>query len=240
MVFGRVADDYDRTRPGYPAAAVEWLVGATPHQVLDLGAGTGKLTAALVAAGHAVVAVDPSPQMLAILRRNIPAADAREGSAESVPLPDAAADIVAVAQAFHWFDHASAVREIARVLKPCGRLALVWNLRDESTPWVAELSRAIGSTDALPDEVAPALRYARTYFDEFESAQFRHVQRLDRDTLLGLVMSRSYVAIRPAGERDTICAAVGELFDRFAEPDGLTLPYVTHCFRATRSLRNRN
>lgn len=233
-VFGQVADDYARTRPGYPAAAVGWLVGSAPRRVLDLGAGTGKLTGALVVAGHDVVAVEPSQQMLAILRTTVPSADARDGSAESIPVPDATMDIVVVAQAFHWFDHATAVPEIARVLKPGGRLGLVWNLRDESTPWVAELSLVIGSEDALPEEVAPALSVARTHFDEFETAQFQHSQRLDRDTLLGLVRSRSYVAIRPADEQNAIYAEVDRLFDRFADPDALTLPYVTQCYRGAR------
>ena len=155
VVFGQVADVYHRSRPGYPAEAVEWLVGNTPRRVLDLGAGTGKLTAALVAAGHEVVAVEPSAQMLAILRTNVPDVDAREGRAEAIPVPDADVDAVVVAQAFHWFDHALAVPEIARVLRPGGRLALAWNLRDTTAPWVAELSRVIGSADANLAEVPP-------------------------------------------------------------------------------------
>lgn len=236
-VFGKVADVYDRTRPGYPPEAVEWLVGSTPHRVLDLGAGTGKLTAALVDAGHDVVAVDQSTQMLAILRKSMPSADVREGRAEAIPLPDADVTTVVAAQAFHWFDHSVALPEIARVLQPHGRLGLVWNLRDESTPWVAELSRVIGSDDASTAELTPGLEAARTHFEAFESALFRYVQRLDRDTLLGLVRSRSYVAIRPTDEQDAICADVAGLFDRFAGPDGLTLPYVTHCHRARRSFR---
>jgi ubiquinone/menaquinone biosynthesis C-methylase UbiE len=234
QVFGQVAGVYDRSRPGYPAAAVEWLVGRTPQRVLDLGAGTGKLTAALVAAGHEVIAVDRSPQMLAVLENAVPQAAARVGSAEAIPIPAAAVNTVVVGQAFHWFDHAVAVPEIARVLQSRGRLGLVWNLRDESNPWVAELSRVIGSVDASTVEIIPGLEAARSHFDAFESAQFRHAQRLDRDTLLGLVTSRSYVAVRPALEQDAICAEVGRLFDRFAEQEQLILPYVVHCHRGTR------
>jgi ubiquinone/menaquinone biosynthesis C-methylase UbiE len=233
-VFDHVADTYDRTRPGYPAAAVEWLVGSTAHRVLDLGAGTGKLTAALVAAGHDVVAVDPSRQMLAILQTTVSYADVREGAAEAIPLPDYDVSTVVVAQAFHWFDHSAAIPEIARVLQPHGRLALTWNLRDESTPWVAELSRIISGEDASPELMAPGLRAARSHFDTFESAKFRQTQRLDLDMLLGLVRSRSYVAVRPADEQDEICADVAGLFDRYADATGLTLPYVTHCYRAHR------
>jgi ubiquinone/menaquinone biosynthesis C-methylase UbiE len=232
LVFGQVADVYGRSRPGYPVAAVNWLVGGPPHRVLDLGAGTGKLTASLAAAGHDVFAVDPSPQMLAVLRSAIPGAVALEGRAEAIPLPDSDVDTVVVAQAFHWFDHAAAVPEIARVLRPGGRLALVWNLRDESTPWVAELSRIIGSQDALPVEVAPALRAAHTLFGQLETARFRHTQRLDQDILVSLVRSRSYVAVRSAAEQTEIVAEVIRLFDRFAESDQLVLPYVTLCYRA--------
>ncbi len=236
QVFGQVADIYDRARPGYPAAAVEWLVGGPPRRVLDLGAGTGKLTATLVTAGHDVIAVDPSPQMLAVLRSANPRAAALEGRAEAIPLPDADVDTVIVAQAFHWFDHTAAVPEIARVLRPGGRLALVWNLRDESTPWVAELSRIIGSQDASPVEVAPALRAAHTQFDQLETAQFRHTQRLDRDMLVSLVRSRSYIAVRSAVEQAETVAEVVKLFDRFAESSQLVLPYVTRCYRATRGM----
>lgn len=237
MVFGQVADVYHRSRPGYPAGAVEWLMGNTPRRVLDLGAGTGKLTAALVAAGHEVVAVEPSAQMLAILRTNMPDVDAREGRAEAIPVPDADVDAVVVAQAFHWFDHALAVPEIARVLRPGGRLALAWNLRDTTAPWVAELSRVIGSADANLAKVTPALRAASTHFDTFEPAQFRHDQRLDLDTLLGLVRSRSYVAVRPEDEQREICARVSQLFDRFATSNELTMPYLTDCYRALRRQR---
>jgi ubiquinone/menaquinone biosynthesis C-methylase UbiE len=234
QVFGQVADVYDRTRPGYPAAAVDWLAGGPPRRVLDLGAGTGKLTAALVAAGHDVVAVEPLAPMLSILRTTVPAADSREGRAELIPLPDADVDVVLAAQAFHWFDHEEAVPEIARVLRPGGRLGLVWNIRDESTPWVAELSRVIGSADASLSEVTPSVRAARTHFDVFETARFRHTQRLDRDELLGLVRSRSYVAVRPVEEQNEIDAEVAELFGRFAESGALSLPYVTHCYRTSK------
>jgi ubiquinone/menaquinone biosynthesis C-methylase UbiE len=235
QVFGQVADVYDRTRPDYPAAAVEWLAGSEQRRVLDLGAGTGKLTAALVTAGHDVVAVEPLAQMLAILRTSVPDAAALEGRAEAIPLPDADVDVVVVAQAFHWFDHERAVPEIARVLRPSGRLALVWNLRDESRRWAAELSRVIGSADASLAEVTPAVRAAaRPHFDAFDTARFRHAQRLDREMLLGLVKSRSYVAVRPVGQQNAIFAQVAALFDRFAESGELTMPYVTHCYRASR------
>ena len=129
--FAGVADVYERSRPGYPEAAVVWLAGSTPGDVVDLGAGTGKLTRSLVALGHRVTAVEPLEEMLAQLRASVPAARALTGGAEAIPLPDASIDVVTCAQAFHWFDHDRALAEIARVLRPGGRIALVWNMRDD-------------------------------------------------------------------------------------------------------------
>src|SRR4051812_12101086 len=129
--FGGVADDYHRARPGYPVEAVRWLLGSSPLDVVDLGAGTGKLTAVLVGEGHRVVAVEPLEPMRSRLVAALPATPALEGSAEEIPLPDGCADAVVVGQAFHWFDVEPALREIARVLRPGGTLGLLWNARDE-------------------------------------------------------------------------------------------------------------
>nr|WP_051425554.1 class I SAM-dependent methyltransferase [Jiangella gansuensis] len=229
--FGGVAGIYERTRPDYPAAAVAWLTGEHPRRVLDLAAGTGKLTRSLVAAGHDVVAVDPSEPMLVQLRAALPGVDARVGSAEAVPLADASIDVVTVAQAFHWFDPAAAPPEIARVLRPGGRLGLVWNMPDTSTPWTDELWRAINANEPRTVE-RPELPEP---FEPMESRTFTHSQRLDRDGLLGLVSSRSYVAVLAPAERDRLLVRVGALYDRVAGTDGLTMPYVTHCFRSNRS-----
>jgi SAM-dependent methyltransferase len=230
-IFGEVADAYERSRPGYPPPAVTWLVGPTPRRVLDLAAGTGKLTRALVAAGHDVLAVDPSAPMLDVLRRILPAVDTRMGPAEALPVADADVDVVVVAQAFHWFDQDQALSEIARVLRPGGRLGLVWNLRDETVPWVAELSRAIGSKDAFPEDVVGSRFTASTRVGPVETARFSHTHRVDREELLALVRSRSYVAERPVEQREEILGEVGRLFTRHA-PDGtLLLPYVTQCYR---------
>jgi ubiquinone/menaquinone biosynthesis C-methylase UbiE len=230
-IFGEVADAYERSRPGYPPQAVTWLVGPTPCRVLDLGAGTGKLTRALVAAGHDVLAVDPSPPMLDMLRRSLPAVDVRKGAAEALPVADADVDVVVVAQAFHWFDQDRALSEIARVLRPGGRLGLVWNLRDETVPWVAELSRVIGSKDAFPADVVGSRFTASTRVSAVETARFSHTQRIDREELLALVRSRSYVAERPVEQREEILGEVDRLFTRHAGDGGLLLPYVTQCYR---------
>jgi ubiquinone/menaquinone biosynthesis C-methylase UbiE len=122
--FGAAADVYAAVRPDWPAETVSWLTGGAPElDVLDLGAGTGKLTAALLDAGHRVVAVDPSEQMLAHLRTVAPAADVRDGSAEAIPVADASVDVVTVAQAWHWFDADRAAAQCRRVLRPGGLLA---------------------------------------------------------------------------------------------------------------------
>lgn len=234
-VFGQVAGVYDRTRPGYPAAAISWLVGSTRRRVLDLGAGTGKLTAGLATAGHDVVAVEPDPRMLRVLRTSVRGVDARVGDAEAIPLPDADVDVVAVAQAFHWFDHDAALPEIARVIRPGGRLAVVWNVRDATASWMAGLSRMIGSDDAVPIDVVRPSFGAPEFFGEVEETIFAHSQLLDRDGMLGLVQSRSYVAMRPPEERAAILGQVAALYERNAGAAGLDIPYRTHCYRAERS-----
>jgi SAM-dependent methyltransferase len=231
--FAEVAGAYERGRPGYPEEAVRWLAGDDPRDVVDLGAGTGKLTRALVALGHRVTAIEPLPEMLELLPASAPGTFAILGNAEVIPLPDAHADVVTCAQSFHWFEHALALPEIARVLRPGGRLALVWNTRDEGDPWVARLSAAIGSESIGENDVEEPIA-ASGLFGPIETAEFRFDQSLDRETLLELVLSRSYCAKLPPAERAPILEEVGALFDEVAGPDGIRLPYVTECFRATR------
>jgi ubiquinone/menaquinone biosynthesis C-methylase UbiE len=231
--FGAVADAYERARPEYPEAAVRWLAGDKPADVVDLGAGTGKLTRGLIALGHRVTAVEPLAEMLERLRRVVPAAQAVTGSAEQIPLRDASADVVVCAQAFHWFDHQAALQEMARVLRPGGRLALVWNTRDGREPWTASLSSTIGSeTVESRDAVDPIV--ASGLFGPVEQASFPFAQRLGREELLDLVRSRSYCAVMRPTEREQVLARVDELYDTHAGPDGVDLPYVTECFRAPR------
>jgi SAM-dependent methyltransferase len=231
--FAEVAGAYERGRPGYPAEAVRWLAGDAPRDVVDLGAGTGKLTRALVGLGHRVTAIEPLPEMLELLPANAPGAFAILGSAEIVPLPDAHADVVTCAQSFHWFDHALALPEIARVLRPGGRLSLVWNTRDESDPWVARLSAVIGSESIAENDVEQPID-ASARFGPVETAEFRFEQSLDRETLLELVLSRSYCAKLPSAERAPVLEAVADLYDEVAGAEGISLPYVTECFRAAK------
>lgn len=231
--FAEVADAYERGRPEYPVDAIRWLVGDEPADVVDLGAGTGKLTRGLVALGHRVTAVEPLAEMLEHLRRAVPEAQATEGSAEQIPLADATADVVACAQAFHWFDHVAALPEIARVLRPGGRLALVWNSRDDREEWVGELSEAILGRETIAEGDALEPLIGSGLFGPVEQETFAFVQRLDREALLDLVLSRSYCAVMTPEERAPRLARVEALYDAHAGPDGIALPYLTECFRAT-------
>jgi SAM-dependent methyltransferase len=231
--FAQVAGAYERGRPGYPEPAVRWLAGDDPADVVDLGAGTGKLTRALVALGHRVTAIEPLDEMRAELEAAVPGARALDGRAEAMPLPDASADVVTSAQAFHWFDHDDALPEIARVLRADGRIALVWNSRDDRDPWMARLSAIIGNESVEESDVVPILGTSGL-FGPVETASFSFEQMLDRDGLLDLVLSRSYLAKLQPPERQPVLDAVGALYDETAARDGVGLAYVTDCYRATK------
>ena len=231
LIFGQVADVYQRSRPGYPLEAVRWLTGLGRARVLELGAGTGKLTAPLVELGHQVVATDPSSEMLQQLRAAVPAATTIQAAAERIPLASSSVDVVAAGTAFHWFDPDTAVPEIARVLRPEGVVSLVWNFRDESVPWVRRLTSIMGP-ESLQKDPSDALA-STGLFAPAEHRTFRFWQRIDRPSLIGLVESRSYVAIMPADERAELLGRVGELYDEYGRGhDGMLLPYTTECFRA--------
>jgi SAM-dependent methyltransferase len=230
--FGEVAGAYQRARPGYPDDAVLWLTGAETCDVVDLGAGTGKLTRSLVGLGHRVTAVEPLPAMIEQLRVAAPLATALQGSAEAIPLPDASADVVVCAQAFHWFEHGTALPEIARVLRPGGRLGIVWNTRDDREPWVAQLSDEVVGRETVEDRDATDPIDASGLFDPVERATFSFVQPLNRDRLLDLVLSRSYCAVRTEAERAPVLEQAGRIFDEHAVNGTIELPYLTECFRA--------
>jgi SAM-dependent methyltransferase len=236
--FGAAAEQYERGRPTYPSEAIDWLLPAAARRVLDLGAGTGKLTGDLLARGVDVVAVEPSDRMRARLTATLPEVTALAGRAEAIPLPDASVDAVLVAQAWHWVEPARAVPEVARVLPSGGRLGLVWNVRDEQVPWVAALSRLLAHEadhhlsfrdGAGPDVGAP--------FSPLEHVQLSWTHRLSRQQVVDLVTSRSYVITLPPGRRADLLRAVLDLLDTHVDLAGrskVDLPYLTHCYRTTR------
>jgi SAM-dependent methyltransferase len=228
--FGAVVDAYDRGRPTYPREAAAWLAGEQPLSVLELGAGTGKLTEQLVALGHDVHATDPDAAMLAKLQERLPAVRTSQASAEEIPAGDRSYDVVVSAQAFHWFDLGRALPEIARVLKAGGRLSLVWNQRDERVPWVRRLGAIIGTQDQLREPAA--LLEGSTLFDEVEATEFRFRQQIDKLSIRDLVLSRSNVATLPPEQREAKLAEVAAFYEEYGRGmDGMLLPYAARCFR---------
>ena len=228
--FGSVVDSYDRGRPTYPRDAAAWLTGDQPLSVLELGAGTGKLTEQLVALGHDVHATDPDAAMLARLQQRLPEVRTSQSSAEEIPAGDRSYDVVVSAQAFHWFDLDRALPEIARVLTTGGRLSLVWNQRDERVPWVRRLGAIIGTQDQLREPGA-ALGSSKL-FDEVEETEFRFRQQIDKVSIKDLVLSRSNIATLPAEEREAKLVEVAAFYEEYGRGmDGMQLPYSTRCFR---------
>ncbi|WP_029290071.1 class I SAM-dependent methyltransferase [Cellulomonas sp. HZM] len=224
---------YAATRPGYPTTAVRWAVPREARTVLDLAAGTGKLTAALVGLVPEVIAVEPSDEMRAELVRALPGVRALAGTAEATGLHDACVDAVTVGQAWHWFDAASASAEIARVLRPGGRLTVLWNVRDESEPWVAEFSRIVHRGDDLADHFDPPV--LGPGFGPVEAERFSWVERIPTAALRPLAASRSFLLTMPDDERDARLAEIDELVATHPDLAGseADLPYVTRAYRAT-------
>jgi SAM-dependent methyltransferase len=231
LSFGSAAAAYERGRPSYPPEAIDWLLPRGARQVLDLGAGTGKLTTRLAERGLDVVAVDPIPDMLEVLRASLPETRALLGTAEEIPLEDNSVDAVLVAQAWHWVDPERAIPEVARVLRPGGRLGLVWNTRDERLGWVRELGEIIGS-DGDRGRFDVTLS---TAFTAAERHQVEWTSYLTPQALIDLVASRSYCITSPTEIRTRTLDQVRELLathPALANSTGLALPYVTVCIRA--------
>jgi SAM-dependent methyltransferase len=234
LSFGAEAAAYERGRPSYPPEAIDWLLPPGARDVLDLGAGTGKLTTRLVERGLGVVAVDPIPEMLELLSNSLPDTPALLGTAEDIPLPDNSVDAVLVAQAWHWFDVELAVKEVARVLRPGGRLGLVWNAQDERLGWVKDLGRIIGHRDA--QEVFDNGVPLPEPFANVERHTVEWTNYLTPQALIDLVASRSYCITSPEKVRTHTLDRVRELLathPALANTSGLALPYVTACIRAT-------
>jgi SAM-dependent methyltransferase len=231
LSFGAAADLYDEMRPSYPPEAVRWALGMRPCRVVDLGAGTGILTRVLRDLGHEVVPVEPDPAMRDRLARATPGVVALDGSAERIPVPDGTVDAVVAGQAYHWFEPEPAHREIARVLAPGGVFAPIWNIRDESVPWVARLSDIVDGPTHDGHAGLADLDFGPR-FGPTERATFRHELPMTAEGLVRLIATRSYYLVAPPEKQAALEAAIRALAAELPEP--FPLPYRTVVHRARR------
>jgi SAM-dependent methyltransferase len=249
--FGAAAAAYAEHRPDYAETAVRWALAPVwdrrPVRVADIGAGTGKLTAMLLRLGADVTAVEPDPQMLAELRRAMPAARSVPGSAEQIPLPDASVDAVLAGQAMHWFDMDRAMPEIARVLTPGGVLAGLWNVDDDRVGWVAELAEISkrkssitlmrwrdGEGRSRQDRLIEA---GSGLFHASQEAEFGHGQARTADSLLATIATHSHLLVMDEAERTALLAQVHDFLHTRPETSGgeFTLPLITVALRVLRT-----
>ncbi|ROR74413.1 methyltransferase family protein [Bogoriella caseilytica] len=241
LSFGAAAGAYEAGRPSYPAEAVAWLLEPAAKlsdqpNVIDVGAGTGKLTRAVIERGAEVTAVEPDPEMLAELHAALPQVPCLVGTAERMPVPDASAEAVVAGQAWHWVDPVAASRECGRVLRPGGVLGLVWNVRDTDVEWVRRLGEIMHGSAAEQMIADDAVRI-HDPFGTVERNQWRWERSMTRAQLLSMVQSRSYVITAAPERRAAIETALDSFFDEIGltAETSISLPYVTHAFRALRN-----
>jgi SAM-dependent methyltransferase len=238
--FEAAAEQYERGRPGYPPEAIRLLAAelgfGAGSVVVDLAAGTGKLTRALVGFGAHVVAVEPVAAMRAQLARAVPSAEVHDGTAEAIPVADASADAVLVAQAFHWFDTPVAARELHRVLRPGGGLGVIWNIWDERVDWVARMGNLIGAhrgdTPGRRTSNWSEQLEATGLFTALEDRTLSHVVTGDIAMMRARTESISFVATLPEAERARLLDDVATVV-RAGQPENwargrLEMPYLTH------------
>lgn len=237
--FGAQAGNYEAGRPEYPFDAVAWMLEAMPEgsrRIADVGAGTGKLTRALTAApGAEIVAIDPDPAMLGMLRGSVPGVPTFVGKAERLPLPDASVDAVVLGQAWHWVEPLAASTEIGRVVRSGGVLGLIWNIRDERQEWVRRLT-AIMHGSAAEEMLAAGDPVVSAPFGLLEQDSWEWVRPINRAQLHSMASSRSHVITSSETEKARIRRDMDALFDELGlDDDGtIDLPYVTRAFRSIR------
>jgi SAM-dependent methyltransferase len=230
--FGEAAAAYERGRPEYPEAIIDWLLADGPSTVVDLGAGTGKLTRGLVGRVETVVAVEPDRVMRAAFSERLPGTSVVTGTAEDIPLRDGYADVIVAGQAWHWVDAVRALPEVARVLRPAGTLGLVWNDRDEDDPWIARLSGILEAFGTSPDAAyEPSIGEP---FGSLEVIDVRWTNHATVDAVVDMVVSRSYVIALHQERRDDLVRQVRELAYEGVDRTTALVPvhYVTRGYRA--------
>lgn len=221
-------------RPTYPPDALRWALGSEPLRVVDLGAGTGLLTRVLLGLGHEVTPVEPDDEMRGQWSARGDLMKPQAGSAEAIPLPDASVDAVVAGQAYHWFDRTKAHPEIARVLRPGGVFAPLWNIRDESVAWVAELSRMaddIGRRGSAHPAEMSDIEFG-PLFGRTQREVFRHAVTMTGAALIAMMRTRSYYLTATAVKQAQIETALHDLTAGL--PATFALPYLTVTYRTRR------
>lgn len=232
--FGAVAQAYHRGRPEIPVEIARWLAGSTPQRVLELGAGTGRLTAALLTLGHDVRATDPDERMLAALAKNLPEVPAGLGSAEEIDAGDSSFDLVVCADALEWFDTERALPEIARVLHEKGRFAAVTLDPDRRIPWVKRLGRVLDGPEAAEAPDPTEAIELSSYFGFVEHTTIDFWQTINSASIGDLTLTRPAVARLEPQEREQRMRAAQELYEDYGRGmDGMQLPLRGRCVRTT-------
>lgn len=243
LTFGQVAEAYDRWRPSYPDAAVDWLAPPAPARVADLGAGTGKLTSLLLARGLTVEAVEPDSRMLDVLARNNPDARCHRSDSTSLRVEDGSLDAVLVADAWHWFDTQTTITELRRVLNPGGWLGLVWNVvADPVEPWEFELAGESATFDRETKGSPAGVRRRLSYFpeDELELAQFAWAGEMTPEHQAAHLATTSMAIAMTPQEREKYLDAARSDLQRVCDAAGREAMPIRHeasCARWTPRVR---
>lgn len=225
-------DEYVASRPGYPAELLSDLPPA--ETIVELGAGTGKFTRLLAATGKPIIAIEPIEQMAARIRDDCPdGVDVRIGTAEAIPVADEFADLVCSATAFHWFDYGRATREILRILKPGGTLALVWNIRNEHIAWVAAFCKLLGRyAGKSPRRASPEWQviFSDERFEYVGKRCYAWSHSIAPRLLVDRALSTAFIAALPPGDQRDVCDRVREMIatdPALIGKDAVQFPYLT-------------